>query len=156
MALILSGCVPASDKASPAQESPAPAAAETATLAVTADGGDKVLFTCSASDKTVRVDVGYDDTDGAINPNAQLSLSFGEPEKQLKSPAIASTTETYVYSASFAANADLLTAFYVSQPIIVRTLWDADPKKGSATTLVAPTGDTQQFGTDCAQITGQR
>jgi hypothetical protein len=177
--LALAACQPApKPDAAPAAGEPggpsaaadsAPAAAEGAwasdvgpdqTSIATEYFGNKVKVTCLGPQKTIRVDVALSQGAAGVPANATGSVKAGDllSAKELQAPATASTEPGYAWSASFPADADLITGFMTGPMLQVVITYPSPDGRVSSNGTSFDVGDSasNQFGTDCAQITGQR
>jgi hypothetical protein len=168
MAAVAAGCTPPAPAAKSVEAPPAPAApdqpppppwvsagdADSTRLSVE-ENGAKLSFTClAAPKKQIRVDMYALGLSPKAPDGAKMAVSFGGDAK-FEAGAVASSDPGYLWSATFPADADLVTGFMIGEVVRADVSWKGgEGSKASSAVVFDTAGEVNQFGTDCAQITG--
>lgn len=168
VAAVAAGCTPPAPPAQSIEPPPAPAApdqpppppwvsagdADSTRLSV-AENGAKLSFTClAAPKKKIRVDMYALGLSPKAPDGAKMTVSFGGDAK-FEAAAVASNDPGYLWSATFPADADLITGFMIGAKVRAEVSWKgADGSQVNSAVAFDAAGEVNQFGTDCAQITG--
>jgi hypothetical protein len=172
-AAVLAGCTPPAPAAKSVETPPAPAApdmpppppwvsagdADSTRISIDQDGF-KLSFTClAAPKKKIRVDLFSPGLSAKAPDGAKMVVSFSgggyQAPATFEAPTTASGETGYLWTATFPANADIVTGFTMGEEVRAEVTWKGgDETQGSGAVGFEMTGEVNQFGTDCAQITG--
>ncbi len=173
VAAVAAGCTPPAPAAKSVEAPPAPAAPDQkrpplwvgagdadGTRISVEENGAKLSFTClAAPKKKIRVDMVALGLSPKAPDGAKLVVSFSGGNYQaattFEAVATASTEAGYLWTATLPADADLVTGFTMAGAVRAEVTWKSgDGSQGSSAVAFDTSGEVNQFGTDCAQITG--